>query len=101
MGHLLPILGRLDLNGVNFGPTVLIPEIRKYLPNARIDGCLAPFTFMRNEKEEIIRQVLRDCEDARAAGRGVNISTAGSINDGSSLESMRLIMALIQNYGRY
>ena len=101
MGHLLPILGRLDLNGVNFGPTVLIPEIRKYLPHARIDGCLAPFTFMRNEKDEIIRQILRDCEDARLAGRGVNISTAGSINDGSSLESMRLIMALIQNYGRY
>ena len=101
MGHLLPILGRLDLNGVNFGPTVLIPEIRKYLPHARIDGCLAPFTFMRNEEDEIVRQVMRDCEDAKNNGRGVNISTAGSINNGSSLESMRLVMAVIQNYGRY
>ena len=101
MGHLLPILGRLDLNGVNFGPTVLIPEIRKYLPHARIDGCLAPFAFMRNEEDEIIRQVMRDCEDAKNNGRGVNISTAGSINNGSSLESMRLVMAVIQNYGRY
>ena len=101
MGYLLPILGRLDLNGVNFGPTVLIPEIRKHLPNARIDGCLAPFAFMRNEEDEIVRQVLRDSEDARHAGRGVNLSTAGSINDGSSLQSLRLIMALIQNYGRY
>lgn len=101
MGHLLPILGKLDLNGVNFGPTVLIPEIRKHLPKARIDGCLAPFAFMRNEEEEIVRQVMRDCEDAKRYGRGVNISTAGSINDGSSLESMRLVMAVIQNYGRY
>lgn len=101
MGHLLPILGRLDLNGVNFGPTVLIPEIRKHLPNARIDGCLAPFAFMRNEEDEIVRQVLRDSEDARHAGRGVNLSTAGSINDSSSPQSLRLIMALIQNYGRY
>lgn len=45
--------------------------------------------------------VLRDSEDARHAGRGVNLSTAGSINDSSSPQSLRLIMALIQNYGRY
>ena len=101
MGHLLPILGRLDLNGVNFGPTVLVPEIRKHLPNARIDGCLAPFTFMRNEEEDIVAQVRRDCEAAKATGRGVNIATAGSINNGSLLTSMRLVMATIQNYGRY
>lgn len=101
MGHLLPILGRLGLTGVNFGPTVLVPEIRKHLPKARIDGCLAPFTFMRNDEAEIIAQVKRDCEAARAAGRGLNVATAGSINNGSSLESMRLVMAVIQNYGRY
>lgn len=101
MGHLLPILGRLDLNGVNFGPTVLVPEIRKYLPNARIDGCLSPLTFMRNEEEDIIAQVRRDCEAAKANGRGLRVFTAGSINNGSLLTSMRLVMATIQNYGRY
>jgi len=101
MGHLLPILGRLNLTGVNFGPTVLVPEIRKYLPNACIDGCLAPFTFMNNDEEKIIAEVRRDCEDARRYGRGVSITTAGSINNGSLLSSMRLVMAVIQNYGRY
>lgn len=101
MGHLLPILGRLGLNGVNFGPTVMIPEIRKYLPKARIDGCLAPFTFMRNDEKKIIEEVKRDCEAAKAVGGGVNIATAGSINNGSLLESMRLVMTVIQNYGRY
>ena len=101
MGHLLPILGRLDLNGVNFGPTVMVPEIRRSLPNARIDGCLAPFTFMRNDEADIIAQVKRDCEAAKECGRGVNIATAGSINNGSLLSSMRLVMAVIQNYGRY
>lgn len=101
MGHLLPTLGRLGLTGVNFGPTVLVPEIRKYLPKARIDGCLAPFTFMRNEEENIIAQVKRDCEAAKATGRGVNIATAGSINNGSLLSSMRLVMAAIQTFGRY
>ena len=101
MGHLLPTLGRLGLTGVNFGPTVLVPEIRKYLPKSRIDGCLAPFTFMRNEEEGIIAQVKRDCEAAKSTGRGVNISTAGSINNGSLLSSMRLVMATIQTFGRY
>lgn len=91
MGHLLPILGRLDLNGVNFGPTVLVPEIRKYLPHARIDGCIHPMSFMRNETEQLRQQVQRDIADAYAYG-GVNIATAGSINDGSSLASMRFLM---------
>jgi uroporphyrinogen decarboxylase len=96
MAHLLPILGRLDLNGVNFGPTVMVPEIRKYLPRARIDGCIAPFTFMRNDRDALIAETTRDCEADEIYG-GVNISTAGSINNGSSLESMRLIMQVIQN----
>ncbi len=102
MEHLLPILARLDLNGVNFGPTVMADEIRQHMPRARIDGCIAPFTFMRNEMENLIAEVRRDCDNIRKTGtRGLNISTAGSINDGSSLESMRVIMAAIQTYGRY
>lgn len=99
MGHLLPLLGKLDLNGVNFGPTVLIPDIRRHLPNARIDGCISPMTFMRNDAEGLVREVQRDCADALKYN-GVNISTAGSINNGSSLESLRLVMSLIQRYGR-
>ncbi|NLF28034.1 MAG: hypothetical protein GX592_09065 [Clostridiales bacterium] len=102
MGHLLPLLGRLDLTGCNFGPTVQVREIRKHLPHARIDGQLAPFTFMRNNPEEIIAEVRRDCDQIRESGaRGLNIATAGSINGGSSLESMRVVMHAIQTYGRY
>jgi len=102
MAHLLPILARLNLTGCNFGPTVTVEEIRKYMPRTRIDGCLAPFTFMRNNQEEIIAEVKRDCEMARVGDvRGLNLSTAGSINNGSSLESMRTVMYAIQNYGRY
>ena len=99
MGHLLPILGELNLNGVNFGPTVLTPEIRKYLPNARIDGCIAPFTFMRNDEAQLEIEMLRDIRDGFEYG-GVNITTAGSINNGSSLESMRMMMSLIQQNRR-
>lgn len=99
MGHLLPILGELNLNGVNFGPTVLVPEIRKHLPKARIDGCIAPFTFMRNDVRQLTEETLRDIRDGFEYG-GVNIMTAGSINNGSSLESMRLMMSLIQRNRR-
>ncbi|WP_094548264.1 uroporphyrinogen decarboxylase family protein [Petroclostridium xylanilyticum] len=100
MAHLLPILGRLNLTGCNFGPTVLVDEIRKYMPRTRIDGCLAPFTFMSNDEKAIIAEVKRDCEMAREC-RGLNISTAGSINNGSLLTSMRAVMYAIQNFGRY
>lgn len=102
MGHLLPLLGKLNLTATNFGPTLTVDEIRKHLPNARIDGQLAPFTFMRNNQDDIIAEVKRDCEQAIKGGyRGLNIATAGSINNGSSLESMRAVMYAIQEYGQY
>lgn len=100
MKHLLPILGRLNLTACNFGPTVLVEDIRKYMPNTRIDGCISPLTFMRNDEEEIIKEVRRDCEMAKAT-RGLNLTTAGSINNGSLLTSMRAVMYAIQTYGRY
>ena len=102
MEHLLPILGKLKFNGVNFGPKVMFDEIRKYLPKARIDGCIAPFTFMRNEREKIYAEATRDCKMAIESGtRGLNLATAGSVNPGSSLASLKLIMQIIQNFGRY
>ena len=72
------------------------------MPNTRIDGQLAPFTFMKNNEADIIAEVKRDCEAAKENdARGVNIFTAGSINNGSLLTSMRTVMATIQKYGRY
>lgn len=102
MEHLLPILSKLNLTGCNFGPTVTVDKIRKHMKNTRIDGALAPFTFMSNNEEKIISEIKRDCEQAKIDDiRGLNISTAGSINNGSLLISMRTVMAAIQNYGRY
>ena len=100
MGHLLPALARLDLTGCNFGPTVTVSEIRRHMPRTRIDGQLAPFTFMSNDEDAIIAEVKRDCGMAKKS-RGLNLCTAGSINNGSLLTSMRAVMHAIQNYGRY
>ena len=102
MGHLIPQLADFNLTGCNFGPTVTVQEIRKHMPRTRIDGQLAPFTFMRNNEADIIAEIRRDCDAARENdARGLNLTTAGSINNGSLLTSMRCVMAAIQNYGRY
>ena len=102
MEHLLPVLGRLKLEGCNFGPTVSVRAIREYMPNTRIDGQLAPFTFMNNDTAAIFDEVARDCQMAREGdARGLNLTTAGSINNGSLLSSMRAVMAAIQMFGRY
>jgi uroporphyrinogen decarboxylase len=100
MGHLLPLLGRLDMTGVNFGPTVMVDDIRTHLPSAVIYGQLAPFTFSRNEEENIVAEFLRDFSLAREH-RGLVFATAGSINNGSRLTGMRLIMSAIQHFGRF
>ncbi|MDZ4197946.1 MAG: uroporphyrinogen decarboxylase family protein, partial [Kiritimatiellia bacterium] len=100
MGHLLPLLTELRLTRTNFGPTLTVAEIRRHCPQAVIDGQLAPFTYSRNEQAEIVAEFLRDFGQARAA-RGLKFSTAGSINNGTRLTSMRLLMAAIQRYGRY
>ena len=100
MGHHLPVLGRLNLTAVNFGPTLTVAEIRRHCPRARIEGQLAPFTFSRNEEENIILETLRDFEQSREY-RGVSFATAGSINNGSRLSGLRLIMAAIQEFCRY
>ncbi|MCF7855014.1 MAG: hypothetical protein K9N51_09470 [Candidatus Pacebacteria bacterium] len=102
MGHIVPILGRLKLTGCNFGPTVLVNDIRPHMPRTRIDGCLAPFTFMNNNTDDIIEEVRRDCEMIKATGtKGLNLRTAGSINNGSLLTSMHTVMWAILEYGRY
>lgn len=99
MGHLLPLLGRLKLTAVNFGPKLTVTEIRENLPGAVIHGQLAPFTFSRNEEVNIVAEYLRDVELSREK-RGVLFTTAGSVNSGSKLTGLRLLMAAAQECGR-
>ena len=101
MAHILPSLARLRLNNTQgFGPTVTVAEIRKHLPRAIIRGQLAPKTYMYNEEENIVMEFLRDFEMTRTE-RGLVFATAGSINEGTRLTSMRLVMSAIQRFGRY
>ena len=100
MGHLLPLLGKLDLTYANFGPTLTVTRIRDHLPHAVIHGQLAPYTYSRNDAEGIVLECLRDVTMAREK-RGLVFETAGSINEGTSLASMRLAMAALDRFGRF
>ncbi len=100
MGHLLPLLGKLGMTSVNLGPTLSAAEIRRHLPKAVINGQLAPFTFSRDEKVNTIAELLRDFELSRER-KGIRFATAGSINNGSRLATLRLIMHTIQRHCRY
>ena len=100
MSHLLPFFEKLGMTGVNFGPTLTISEIRRFCPKAVIHGQLAPFTFSRNEEVNMVCELLRDFEQAKEK-RGLLFSTAGSINNGSRLTGMRLLMAAAQLWCRY
>jgi len=100
MAQHLPALRKLGMTTVNFGPNLTVSQIRGHLPKAVICGQLAPFTFSRNEEVNIVAEFLRDFEMAREE-RGLVFATAGSINSGSRLTGMRLIMAAIQKHGRY
>jgi uroporphyrinogen decarboxylase len=100
MGHLLPLLSKLGMTSVNLGPNISVTEIREHLPNAIIDGQLAPFTLSRNDEISIVAECLRDFDMSREK-KGVMFATAGSINNGSRLSAMRLLMTTIQNVCRY
>jgi len=100
MAQHLPTFAELGMNDVNFGPSLTIAQIREAMPNALIRGQLAPFTLSRNHEAAIVAETLRDIEMARPT-KGMIYETAGSINNGSRLSAMRLIMATIQEYGRY
>ncbi len=100
MAQHLQTLNELGVNSVNFGPNLTVRQIREAMPGALITGQLAPFTLSRNEEVNIVAETLRDFEMAKEK-RGVAFATAGSVNNGSRLSGMRLIMATIQQHCRY
>jgi uroporphyrinogen decarboxylase len=100
MAHLFPALAKTGLTGTNFGPTVTVSDIRRYLPGAIIRGQLAPFSYSRNDLENIGAEFFRDMRQAEEK-KGLVFSAAGSINNGTRLTTMRFLMGLMQRWGRY
>jgi len=100
MSHIVPILAKLNMTAVNFGPTVMADFIRSHMPTTVIQGVLAPFTFSRHDERGMVMELLRDYELTKES-RGITFCTAGSVNNGSRLTGMRLMMAATQRFARY
>ncbi|HEY8666309.1 MAG TPA: uroporphyrinogen decarboxylase family protein [Tepidisphaeraceae bacterium] len=100
MAHLLPILNRCDLKGVNFGPTIPAAEIRRQMPRAEICGQIAPMTLRNQSFDAIAAEVKRDFNAVGADG-GLKLTTAGSISAGTSLANIRALMYAVDRHARY
>jgi uroporphyrinogen decarboxylase len=100
MGHIMPLLRRVRLNGANFGPEVAIEDIRRELPDAMIHGHVPPFVLMRGTRAEIEQRVMRDFQVDGLAGQLV-VTTAGSISCGTSIERMRWLMEIVDDHTCY
>jgi uroporphyrinogen decarboxylase len=100
MGHLMPILNDLGINGVNLGPSLHPAEIRAAFPNATIHGQLPPLILRDGSTEDIEKYVIRDFEAAGKEGRMV-CTTAGSVDEGTPFENIRAYMSAVERYTRY
>lgn len=99
MGHQLPLLAQTGMNRVNFGPNVRFRDIRAAMPRAIVEGTMAPFTMMRNDVPRIVQEVRRDLDESRET-RGLVIETAGSVNNGTRLSSLRVVIETVDRHGR-
>lgn len=100
MSHLFPILARAGFHGVNFGPTIPAREIRAAMPTTMVHGQLAPFTLRNGSRADVEAEVRRDFEAVGGDG-GLVVTTAGSIPAGTSLESIRGLVEIVDCHCRY
>lgn len=100
MDHLLPILARFNFKAVNFGPTVRVQDIRRWMPRTCIHGQVAPMTLRNAPYEAIIAEVRRDF-DAVGHDGGLLVTTAGSIAAGTTFDRIRCLMWAVDRYCRY
>lgn len=99
MAHLMPILYRLGVNAVNFGPNIHPLEIRRTMPNARIHGQIPPFVLRNGTREEIIDIVKRDMEVALIDGNFI-ATTAGSVAAGTPMENIKTYIKAVYEFGK-
>jgi uroporphyrinogen decarboxylase len=100
MGHLLPFLAQLRLDGVNFGPKVTVRMIRDAMPRTEIHGQIPPFMLRNRPMGEVEAQVRADFEEVGRDGSLV-VTTAGSIAAGTTLERIRGLMEIVERECRF
>lgn len=92
--HILHHYRKLRPGAVNFGPDVPVRLIRERIPGAVIYGQVPPTKILLNgTPEEVRREALANVAHARADRGRIVLTSAGSINPGTSFDNLR---ALIQ-----
>lgn len=101
MLHQLGALGEIGVNQVNIDPYITPAQILAVLPDAVIHGQIPPtHTLLYGSPEDVVACVRRDIAEA-GAGEHLIVTTAGSINPGTTYENLRAMCYAVEKYGYY
>jgi uroporphyrinogen-III decarboxylase len=100
MKHILPSLKEMGVNQVNIDPYIDCSAILQQLPECIIYGQIPPTSvLLYGSSEDVANCVRRDIDHA-GPGHHLIVSTAGSINPGTSFNHLRTIVETARDYGR-
>lgn len=101
MLHHLETLKEIGVNQVNIDPYIDSKQILEKMPDVVVFGQIPPLkVLLLGSSEEVIAFAKRDIEQAGATKQLI-LTTAGSINPGTSFENIKAMCYAAQEYGRH
>lgn len=101
MLHHLDALKELGVNHVNIDPYIEPKDILEKMPDVVIHGQIPPLkVLLCGKPEDVIECARRDIEQA-GPGKHLVLTTAGSINPGTSFENLKAMCYAVEKYGIY
>jgi uroporphyrinogen decarboxylase len=99
MLHHLDAFREMGVNAVNIDPYITAAQILEKLPQAVVFGQIPPLkVLLYGTPEEVIACAKRDIEEA-GPGKHLVLTTAGSINPGTSFENIKAACYAAEKYG--
>lgn len=99
MLHHLDTFQEMGVNEVNIDPYITASQILAKLPEAVVYGQIPPTkVLLYGTLEEVVACARRDIEQA-GDGKHLVLSTAGSINPGTSFINLKAICYAVEKYG--
>jgi uroporphyrinogen decarboxylase len=99
MLHHLDAFREMGVNAVNIDPYITAAQILAELPQAVVYGQIPPLrVLLYGTPEEVVACAKRDIEEA-GPERHLVLTTAGSINPGTSFENIKAACYAAEKYG--
>ncbi len=99
MLHHLDAFQEMGVNAVNIDPYIDAGQILAKLPDAVVYGQIPPLkVLLYGTPEEVVACAKRDIEQA-GLGKHLVLTTAGSINPGTSFENIKAVCYAAEKYG--